>query len=327
MDERRGFEDWLREHGEARARPPFASELRNRFLAAEARPAGPSEAASAGDCASQDEAGLRKNGVSRLESLLREHLSAPAPREGFRQELRSRFLSAAGRPVAPPRPELRSGGRRPRWPAVVLGLAAAAAAVLLLVLLPRPGAPSSPWRMVAADPGTLVVWAGRTIAPTGALEDLAAGDGALQVADGRLRLHYGEEFRMEVRPGSRVWLDPRGGRALRLGEGELFLQTFAAYGGQGLSVGTPETEVAVHGTTLGVRADDQGTCVCVLEGQVRVHEHGDAEARAVSACSSHLVFREGAMAAKTMAFAEMEASPAEAEHVAQLRAFFDDASF
>jgi ferric-dicitrate binding protein FerR (iron transport regulator) len=183
--------------------------------------------------------------------------------------------------------------------------------------------------MVAADPGTLVVWGGRSIAPEGALEDLAGGDGALQVADGRLRLHYGDEFRMEVRPGSRVWLDPQGGRALRLGEGELFLQTFAAYGGQGLSVDTPETQVAVHGTTLGVRADAQGTCVCVLEGVVQVHEHGRPETRPVPACRSHLVFRDEDMAPKTMAFADMEdpSRPAEAAHVARLRAFHDEASF
>jgi len=52
--------------------------------------------------------------------------------------------------------------------------------------------------------------------------------------------------------------------------GELRITTGGGFRGARLVIATPEASILVSGTTLAVICEPQGTCVCVLEGQVRV---------------------------------------------------------
>ena len=75
----------------------------------------------------------------------------------------------------------------------------------------------------------------------------------------------------------------------------------------------------------GVRADGMGTCVCVVEGQVDLHERQRNQDVPVPQACSHLVLTDASMMSKTMPFPHGKAAPGdeEHEHVDRLREFAD----
>lgn len=317
----RGFEDWLRECPLPHPRGAFRKELRASFVGSHGRTS---------DSASRDPAGDRTEHVSDLETFLRQRAAPPDARAAFRAELRERFLAGRWSEGAEARPRTgRTPHRHPRLFPALAGLAGLAAAALLAILLPRLGRPTTPWRVVGVEEATVVSagpgGAQRVAARDGTIDlsGLLEGPDGIAVAAGSLRLCHGDEYRLEVRPGTRLVLAPEGGLALELRSGEIFLQTFPAYGGTGLDVDTPEAHVSVHGTTLGVRADAMGTCVCVVEGTVKLRELERAQDVVVPQASSHLVSADASMMSKSMHFPEGQAAPgdAEHEHVDRLREF------
>ena len=330
-----GFEEWLgRRIPRPVARESFALEQRKRFLAGFQGTGEPLLSRS------RTPEALRKQGVFRhLESLGRCYDAAHEPREGFRNALRERFVSgiwdadaastARDRfplPAAGDRsPGLAPRGRLLRWLPAAAVLAAAAAAVFFFVLRPV----GTPWRVVSVDDTARVSAAGHRLdlSEKDVLAGLTDAEDGFLVADGNLRLSYGDSFRMQVQPGTRVALDRSGGSALKLFRGEVFLQTFAGYPGEGLTVETPETMVSVHGTTLGVRADDEGTCVCVLEGLADVYDVAEADHAAVGTCSRHLVFHDGTRPPADSRFPRhgVAPDPVYEQHLAPLRSFYEDA--
>ena len=267
-----GFEDWLRDEPLPEPREGFREELRARFLAE-----GQKSRREAQESGSRRSDGPRREDVSiDLEQHLRDHPSVPQAREAFRSSLRERFLdvqegtsgrSFRTRQAAAPR------GKLLRF-APAAGLAAAAA--VLFFLLPRfERAPLPTWQ-VASSTGAVVRVSGEPMDPGGtrfrerlarALVERDGSNAELSVDDGKLRLVYGDQLRMDIQPGSTVAFTA-GAPALQLDQGEVYIKTFDAYPGRGLSIETPDSAVAVHGTTLGVLVAPSGTCVCVAEGEV-----------------------------------------------------------
>jgi len=69
--------------------------------------------------------------------------------------------------------------------------------------------------------------------------------------------------------------------------------TGPAFHGARLAVETPEARVEVTGTTLAIICEPTGTCVCVLDGRVRVGTRGGAGMADVSAGRRRYVFSDG----------------------------------
>jgi hypothetical protein len=93
----------------------------------------------------------------------------------------------------------------------------------------------------------------------GQIELAIPGQVALQVAPGT----------DDTRPAAAGRWFGRGTRA-SVAHGEVRITTGKAFYGARLAVETPEAMVQVTGTTLAVICEPTGTCVCVLEGSVRV---------------------------------------------------------
>lgn len=306
------LEAWLRARGLPLPDPAARERVRRAFVGG--------SAAGAGESGSRSAPGLRKGSVPDLEAFLRERAALPRPRDEFRARARRTFLgeAAGGERVAPALPA-REGARRP-W--LLPSLAGLAAALVLLVLVPRLTGGAPGWRVVGMQGSTTVAF-GAGAAAAAREGRLELGPQVLAVAGGSLHLVYADRFRVEALPGTRLSVEPGADGHLRLERGELFLQTLAGYPGSGLAVDTPEAHVAVTGTTLGVRADGVGTCVCVCEGHVALHERQSGADVVVSPESSHLVFADASMMSKDMPFPAGVAplGDDEHEHVDRLRAF------
>ena len=316
---------------------------------------------------SQAEDAARKASVqSDFETFLQRHPGPHEARDAFRDELRQRFLGDAAthasdpgrvRPAPRPASAARPRGRLLRF-APLAGVAAAAA-VLFLILprfeqdrqpdhvaeLPAPDTTTGPggtssgsvptvaarWSLESFDPGTRVRLDGEPFDPTvlgpDELHDrlLAAGD-EVAVDAGRMTLVFGDQVGMEIQPGSRLEF-VAGGPALGLRAGEVYLTTFDGYPGHGLEVTTHDTQVLVHGTTLGVLVDPEGTCVCVAEGEVQLAAAGTQDPTAsVPEQHKHFLFREKELGDFRMGFPDLEdpnLSAAERQHTAGLQAFFE----
>jgi len=205
-------------------------------------------------------------------------LSQARPDAVFRARLRDAFVhgtieSPARRIV--PLPWYRRGVVG--WAAVPVAAAAALAVVLVLNQGPQ-------WNLVSASGVGVAVVDGRPI-PMNHTEDLA---GAIH-AGSRVDVPDGSEIRIAI-PGRMVLLATPGtrfrvpavpgrwfGRKISAGieRGTLRITTQAAFHGGRLSVRTPEADVMVYGSTLAVICEPTGTCVCVLEGHVRMGPHGE----------------------------------------------------
>jgi hypothetical protein len=150
------------------------------------------------------------------------------------------------------------------------------------------------------------------------------GEG-IAVVDGRgIPMNHREELALALRPGARV-IVPAGCQIEITNPGNLVVQmtsgteaevprapsrwfrrtvsgeittgqwritTGAGFRGARLMVKTPEAGVEVTGTTLAVIREPHGTCVCVLEGGVRVGRH-DGERATIEAGYRRFMFVDG----------------------------------
>lgn len=230
-------------------------------------------------------------------------LAAPAeaPSEAFRARLREGFVAGTlvavvpEEPAALPIPEAPPAEPKGRviagpWrlrPSVWVPLAAAAALVFALGLANR----GPRWEVVATTGEGVVRIDGQSV-PARATEvigRLAARGGRVQLPDGvgldlvapgqmAVRLSAGSDVRLSGAPNR--WI----GRSARIAieVGDVFISTGREFRGAQLAVTTPEARVDVLGTSFAVMRFGHGTCVCVMEGRVRVGAAYDGSAAEVA---------------------------------------------
>ena len=209
----------------------------------------------------------------------------PRADAAFRTRLREDFTSGriAGAPAgvadqARPPDRRRSWLPVPAWRAVAL--AGAAAALILVAGLLNQG---ERWTVMPGDDGTVapgVVDIDGVTVRTTDIVTLAAqikpGAEIRMLEGGPLRLMSGDAVALELPQGVEFTLPPPPPRWVeRVSElhsrmGELRITTGPSFRGSRLSVHTAEAVVELTGTTVAVIRDEHGTCVCVLDGRVRM---------------------------------------------------------
>jgi hypothetical protein len=281
---------------------PVRRELvRQRFLEHASRLADPSRRAP-----TMDSGDPRAPNDADLERWLRERGPLEVPRAEFRERARRRFLSEAltgpeaVRPVGSPA----AAGPWRRWGGLLL---AAAAVVVVTILLPEPVR----WKARMDGP---LSFAGGTYGASdaGRLGVELEQAGLLESQADEVDLLLGGTLQLLVRGHSQVELPPLplldGVTPIDLGlrGGEVYVRTHPGYPGNPILVSTPEASIEVLGTTLGILAASEGTCVCVAEGRVEVTSgllEGGVEA--VSRGGSLFLYRDPARPPAATAFADL----------------------
>jgi len=206
-------------------------------------------------------------------------LAPPRAEATFRARLRREFTTGQFGPR-------RAVVSRPWWSRPQL-LAPVAAALVAMTAVSLNRGPD--WQLIAANGEGQVSVDGAVFSPRDAAlgERLRRGghvrvDGAITldlVAPGvaAVALAPGAELELSSAPG-RWWA-----RDMRadVANGDTYFTTGRAFHGAHLDVSTPEVSVRAVGTAFAVLRENQSTCVCVMEGRVRVGEAGTAYASAV----------------------------------------------
>ena len=217
--------------------------------------------------------------------------SPPRADEALRARLRDEFVSGW---IAEPVPAPRDPGGRPRavparrpWFTVpawrTAALAAAAAALILVAGLLNQG---PRWSVLAgsgdsgpaAEPGVVEIDGVPTLTTdiTTLASRIKPGAEIRIAAGAPLRLVSGNALALELPPGAELTLPPPPARWVeRQSEiysraGEIRITTGPHFRGARLAIHTEEAIVELIGTTVAVIRDEHGTCVCVLEGAVRM---------------------------------------------------------
>jgi len=285
------FEELLRRVPGERVDPRRRAEARQAFLAA--------EGGAASRAGGQDRMGV----VAETEEehafaawLARRAALVPAA-EGARRRARLVFLSElAG-------PPLRQRRRSPLVRALVLAGAAAAIAFVTF-FLPKP----EHWQ-VRLDGALSFSEAEYTPGEDDQLAVALEGAGRVETKGARARFSFGKLFDIELLPESSVEFPPLPELdgvlpvVFQVDRGEAYVRTGAGYPGNPIRIVTPLAEVALHGTTVGVRVDEGCVCVCVADGTAHVESpHLVGGARDVGPRWSVQVFSEGGEEGKLVAF-------------------------
>jgi ferric-dicitrate binding protein FerR (iron transport regulator) len=165
-----------------------------------------------------------------------------------------------------------------RWAAASVAATVALVAALLLNQGPA-------WRVASSHGEGIAVVDGRPV-PIGHTTDfnrwLRPG-ATVQIPDGSdLEIHSPGLLAIQLSPGTRFSIPDVPGRWFRrnvraeVSGGEARITTASNFHGARLEIRTPEAQIEVIGTTLAVICEPEGTCVCVLEGAVRVGGQGQA---------------------------------------------------
>lgn len=290
---------------------PFRDRVRKAFLAGSV-PGGEAEEASRPGQRPRMDPGL----YPAFEQWLATVPLSPPAREAFRSQTRSRFLAGGIQEVsAPP--------ARPRGKLVRIAVPVLAAAAILAVTFFLPEPPR--WKVKLEGPVRL---AGKEYRPEEAnrFEVELAHAATLESLVNRVELSL-EGLTFLVLPGSEFLfpdlpdLDGATPIPLTLAGGEVYLRTGPDYRGNPIRIHTREEEVLVAGTSLGILADEQGTCVCVAEGKVGIEGALiPGGTREVEAGQSYRVFPGGGMDPKLMPFPGEPGEP-EYDHVQELLRF------
>lgn len=224
-------------------------------------------------------------------------LPRPVPDAAFRARLRQEFVSGAIAPADPVKPLVLPWHRRPatRWAGAALAAAAAFVVVSLLNQAPA-------WRMNSVTGDGIVIVDGVPV-PTAHADDLARRlrTGALiQVPAGvQIEIASHGQLAVQFTPGTEASIPSAPGRWFRragsaeIRSGELRITTGAAFRGARLALETPEARIEVTGTTFAVICEPSGTCLCVLEGRVRMGGRGAAAMAEVVEGRRRFVFADG----------------------------------
>jgi len=159
--------------------------------------------------------------------------------------------------------------------------------------------PGLPWDILEQPAGLAVD--GVDYGAEDALDRALARGGVVQVPEGGRSLVVAVErtLVMEITPGSTVELpSPTAGRDplhLRVDQGEVRALTGPDFQGRRLTVATPDGLVEVTGTIFSVACNQDGTCVCVLEGKLQVGADR-ADLQPVPAGKRKVMFRDGSPA-------------------------------
>jgi len=239
-------------------------------------------------------------------------LETPEADPVFRTRLREGFVSGriAEETAARPRPV--RAASTPWWRLPVVGWAAAAAAVAVVltsvVVLNR--APA--WRLVGVEGTGIVVVDGRQV-PIDRADALAASlrPGArVRVPDGAtISIASAGLMAVDFTSGSDLVVPHLPGRwygrdaHAEIQRGSMRITTGHDFQGARLRIDTPEAGVEVTGTTLAVICEPAGTCVCVLEGGVKVGPR-DGPMEVVTAGRRRFLFVDGSEEADEMRPAE-----------------------
>ncbi len=201
-------------------------------------------------------------------------LSRPRADDVFRARLREDFVTG------------RIGRRRglllrgPWFARPEVLLPFAAGVVLALVFQANRG---PDWRLLAANGSGRVWMAGRafTLADTSALSLALRRGGRVRVegaitldltAPGVAAVAIGPDANLTLSAApNRMWWRRM---TVRLESGDAYFTTGQAFHGAHLDVTTPEASVRAVGTSFAVLRHSFGTCVCVMEGRVRVAGKG-----------------------------------------------------
>lgn len=236
----------------------------------------------------------------RAEDTLRA-LPPAAPAPAFRARLREAFASGTIDDApgdAPPVAARRPGGRAERFP---LALAGAVAAVLVVA-----GAwafnPGPRWRVAEIQHahGNVIVNDDAIPADdTESLDEVLVPGATIEWdGDGDLELLSRGRLALGIAPGTHMTLPAPPPRwffrhsAGRVETGTVRLTSGPRFHGARVTIATPEATVEMTGTTLAVIHEPMGTCVCVLEGSVRVRA-GAHDMGMVPAGQRQVVFANG----------------------------------
>lgn len=218
----------------------------------------------------------------------------PTARAEFKTGLRRNFLSAARGASTIPLVDVveeprKKGGSRGTDRRVWAALLAAAAVVVAMLAYMKPR--DSRWKVVDGPPAGIDArsgGAGET--PT----DLVYVDGVAMRgqdherlekslvdaheirSDGRLRLRFADWYLLELAPHTRLALTPVEQRsrpeplAFQVEEGALRVCTGPAFRGEEMHVTTEDASLRVAGTIFAVDVFKDGTCICCLQGTLKV---------------------------------------------------------
>ncbi len=235
----------------------------------------------------------KRRPMTDAEHRAREALESLTPFEAdpaFRARLKEEFLAGQVEEPAPSRHWPSDVRPRPRW-RLVLGLVttAVAAALIMAFLF---GIRGPRWTLEKGSGEGQIRIGARTF-PLDRLSELAdfLVPGARLTTEGtaEITLRAGDQMVLVLAPESELTLPDTFGRwfssdrSLQLVRGEVRVTTLSGFSPANLLCETEESMVRITGTTLAVIRNDQGTCLCVLEGEVemmdRVGEGKDAMSR------------------------------------------------
>ncbi len=223
-------------------------------------------------------------------------LSEPAADPAFRARLKASFadgtIAARPRRIVP-LPWYRRAAAG--W--LVPPLAAAAAVLVAVVLNAGPS-----WTVAGGFGDGVVLVDGRPI-PMNHVADLdrAMHPGARVVVPegGEVRLASADHLMLLATSGTEFVVPRVPGRWFRrtvhasVRHGTLRVTTQPGFAGAKLMVTTPEAAIEVTGSTLAIICEAQGTCVCVLDGDVHVGPVGGDDMRRVEGGMRRYLFNDG----------------------------------
>jgi ferric-dicitrate binding protein FerR (iron transport regulator) len=218
-------------------------------------------------------------------------LPSALPDDEFRIRLRDEFISGTI-------PERRSARRRDRtlpFAGVGITLAAAAALVGIFFMINRGPA----WQFVAVS-GDGRVHIGEREFPaseaTRILPDVLRSGAFIRLeGETQLDLLSPGILAIQMAPGSNLTIPAPPGRWLarsttgRVDEGEVRFVTGPRFAGAHLTIEAPSARIHATGTTFAVISAPDSTCVCVLEGEVRM-EGVDGSSEIVEAGMRRTIF-------------------------------------
>jgi ferric-dicitrate binding protein FerR (iron transport regulator) len=213
----------------------------------------------------------------RLEQRIAAQPLAPAAREEFRTQLRERFLSGAEGPSDAPGPRavVSSARRLPAWAG---GLLAAAAVLLIALAIQHQFSADETglWKVTEISGRGPVRIDGRALDPLDreTLSRAVLASARVESLDNRLVMRHEQGPILVLREGSEMCCRAASGDpeapCFDLSAGELFLKADRRGSPDPIRIATPEGEIRVLGTTVGVCLGEGYACVCVVEGEVEI---------------------------------------------------------